>query len=238
MDVKGKGKSGLTGLHLPRTRITTQLVVGKMIEWKGKYGWIQPTSYARISNCKVARSDGRLYVSISDVRENTRVAMGLQYRFHVFEDACGLGAEEVERCVEENKESLRTICVSQILFTHNSILGHFRDGRTLWSLVGDFCSGAIDPLTHPHMILDCWEDGRKIFSMSNRRLWCIRKYQELFPSRHVMAKCKILGSGSHQLIRKFCSSLTSQNGGRSVQVRRPRGRRRPETKGANSTANS
>merc|ERR1719162_2657641 len=44
----GKGKKGKdkgpSGPNLPRSRITEEPVTGEVIAWKGKYGWIQPTT--------------------------------------------------------------------------------------------------------------------------------------------------------------------------------------------------
>jgi len=90
---KGKGKRGPSGPNLPRTRITDAPVTGEVLEWKGKYGWIQPT--VPIEHELAAKREGKVYVSMSDlVGGIMELTPGSLCQFHVFTDASGLGAEE------------------------------------------------------------------------------------------------------------------------------------------------
>jgi len=91
---KGKGKRGPSGPELPRERVTSEVVTGEVLEWKGKYGWIQPT--VPLEHPMAQRKNGALYCSMSDlVGGATELTKGALCQFHVFSDASGLGAEEV-----------------------------------------------------------------------------------------------------------------------------------------------
>mmetsp|Transcript_114463 Transcript_114463/g.363823 ORF Transcript_114463/g.363823 Transcript_114463/m.363823 type:complete len:165 (+) Transcript_114463:369-863(+) len=93
-DGKGKkGKRGPSGPGLPRERITEELVTGEVVEWKGKYGWIQPT--VPVEHEAAQRREGKIYVSMSDLVGGIEgLTPGSLCQFHVFKDASGLGAEE------------------------------------------------------------------------------------------------------------------------------------------------
>mmetsp|Transcript_3604 Transcript_3604/g.8376 ORF Transcript_3604/g.8376 Transcript_3604/m.8376 type:complete len:208 (-) Transcript_3604:146-769(-) len=92
---KGKGKrKGPTGPNQPRTRITEAPVTGEVLEWKGKYGWVQPT--VPIEHPMAQKHGGRIYVSMSDLQGGLeQLTAGTICQFHVFSDASGLGCEEV-----------------------------------------------------------------------------------------------------------------------------------------------
>eukprot|EP00927_Polykrikos_kofoidii_P024048 TRINITY_DN2194_c0_g2_i1.p1 TRINITY_DN2194_c0_g2~~TRINITY_DN2194_c0_g2_i1.p1 ORF type:complete len:193 (-),score=38.03 TRINITY_DN2194_c0_g2_i1:50-628(-) len=90
---KGKGKRGPSGPHLARQRITQEPVTGEVIEWKGKYGWINPT--VPVDHEKSARHQGKIFVSITDlVGGAQQLTAGSLCQFHVFVDDNGLGAED------------------------------------------------------------------------------------------------------------------------------------------------
>eukprot|EP00927_Polykrikos_kofoidii_P024049 TRINITY_DN2194_c0_g3_i1.p1 TRINITY_DN2194_c0_g3~~TRINITY_DN2194_c0_g3_i1.p1 ORF type:complete len:191 (-),score=31.04 TRINITY_DN2194_c0_g3_i1:98-670(-) len=90
---KGKGKRGPCGPHLARQRITQEPVTGEVMEWKGKYGWINPT--VPVDHEKAARHQGKLFVSMTDLVGGAQeLTPGSLCQFHVFEDDNGLGAEE------------------------------------------------------------------------------------------------------------------------------------------------
>merc|ERR1712007_314998 len=95
MGGKGKGKTrGPSGPNLPRKRITEEPVTGEVLEWKGKFGWIQPT--LPIDHPMAQKNKGNIYCSMSDlVGGITELTKGSLCQFHVFSDASGLGAEEV-----------------------------------------------------------------------------------------------------------------------------------------------
>ncbi|CAE7569230.1 unnamed protein product, partial [Symbiodinium sp. CCMP2456] len=93
---KDKGKSKMkwpSGPNLSRARISTEPVTGEVVEWKGKYGWIQPT--VPVEHPMSDKHQGRIYVSMSDLQGGLEaLTVGSLCQFHLFQDASGLGAEE------------------------------------------------------------------------------------------------------------------------------------------------
>lgn len=94
---KGKGKGewkekGPSGPELPRERITTEPVMGEMVAWKRKFGWIQPTE--PIDHPEAEKHEGKIYVHQKDIEGEPELKEGVQFMFHVFVDSQGLGAEE------------------------------------------------------------------------------------------------------------------------------------------------
>mmetsp|Transcript_141347 Transcript_141347/g.451452 ORF Transcript_141347/g.451452 Transcript_141347/m.451452 type:complete len:325 (+) Transcript_141347:125-1099(+) len=98
---KGMGKGGKDGKDgnkgkghmLPRTRISAEKFTGTVNAWKGKYGWIQPAE--EIGHEKAAKHKGGLFVSKDDLVGAEALTEGSTVEFHIWEDASGLGAEEV-----------------------------------------------------------------------------------------------------------------------------------------------
>merc|ERR1719343_198337 len=93
---KGKGKDSNRGKGhlLPRTRISAEKFAGTVMDWKGKYGWIKPEE--EIQHEKATKHQGRLFVSKDDLEGGVEeLAPGTTVEFHIWEDASGLGAEEV-----------------------------------------------------------------------------------------------------------------------------------------------
>ncbi|CAE7772114.1 unnamed protein product [Symbiodinium pilosum] len=94
---KDKGKSKMkwpSGPNLSRARISTEPVTGEVVEWKGKYGWIRPT--VPVEHPMAEKHKGNIYVSMSDLQGGLEaLTVGSLCQFHLFQDASGLGAEEV-----------------------------------------------------------------------------------------------------------------------------------------------
>eukprot|EP00928_Gymnodinium_smaydae_P040477 TRINITY_DN27451_c1_g1_i1.p1 TRINITY_DN27451_c1_g1~~TRINITY_DN27451_c1_g1_i1.p1 ORF type:complete len:201 (-),score=52.41 TRINITY_DN27451_c1_g1_i1:12-614(-) len=93
MDRRPKGPSGP---NLPRTRALDSTVYGEVVEWKGKYGWIRAAE--PIEHPLARKHDGRIYLSLTDIKDGSEVAVGKTCAFYVYSDASGLGAEEVLLC--------------------------------------------------------------------------------------------------------------------------------------------
>lgn len=92
---KGKGKvqgKRPSGPDLPRTRLSQEPVTGEVLEWKGKYGWIR--SSQPIDHPKAQLRQGKLYIHVQDLLNAPEIAAGEKCRFHLYEDASGLGVEE------------------------------------------------------------------------------------------------------------------------------------------------
>jgi len=88
-EAKEKGPSGP---DLPRERVTTVPIVGEVVAWKKKFGWIKPSE--PVDHAGSEKHDGRIYVHNKDVQEGTEMEVGSIVSFHVYSDASGLGAEE------------------------------------------------------------------------------------------------------------------------------------------------
>lgn len=98
---KGKGKGeprekGPSGPDLPRERITTEPVVGEMLAWKKKWGWIMPAE--PIDHPAAEKHEGKIYIHEKDIEGEPDMATSKQFAFHVFVDQSGLGAEECVAC--------------------------------------------------------------------------------------------------------------------------------------------
>jgi len=90
---KGKNTNKGKGHLLPRNRISAEKFAGTVTDWKGKYGWIEPAE--PIEHEKAAKHQGRLFVSKDDLVGVEELTPGATVDFHIWEDASGLGAEEV-----------------------------------------------------------------------------------------------------------------------------------------------
>lgn len=83
-----------SGPHMPREQILPEVVFGEVRDWRDSYGWIMPTP--AIQHPAANLREGRVYVHQRDLADGmTSLATGLAVRFHVYEDASGLGAENV-----------------------------------------------------------------------------------------------------------------------------------------------
>jgi hypothetical protein len=88
-----KFKAMPSGPNLPRQRVTPSKIMGQVIEWKGKYGWIMPTT--PVQHPKAFKHQGKIFISVTDLDGRCRqLAPGSLCEFFVFEDDAGLGAEE------------------------------------------------------------------------------------------------------------------------------------------------
>jgi len=90
----GKGK-GPAGPDLERERVTDMPVTGEVVSWRGKNGWLKPT--VEVDHPKADKHGGKLYAHQKDLQEGTEsLEAGQNVLFHVYADASGLGAEEIE----------------------------------------------------------------------------------------------------------------------------------------------
>lgn len=70
-----------------RARVTKR-ITGKLIEWKGKYGWIKPTE--AIDHPDASKRGGKVYIAQEDVEEEVQVKGVVSFLTYV--DETGLGA--------------------------------------------------------------------------------------------------------------------------------------------------
>mmetsp|Transcript_18441 Transcript_18441/g.53579 ORF Transcript_18441/g.53579 Transcript_18441/m.53579 type:complete len:392 (-) Transcript_18441:73-1248(-) len=79
---------------LPRQRVTEVAITGEVLDWKGSYGWVTP--HTEIQHAMAMKRGGRIFLSKADVGPELQLGLGTVLQFHVYEDASGLGAEEVQ----------------------------------------------------------------------------------------------------------------------------------------------
>jgi hypothetical protein len=72
-----------------RTKAIPQRFTGKVTEWKGAFGWIQPS--VPIKHPEAAKNKGRIYLSQEDVEADLS-GVGATVSFFVYTDGKGLGA--------------------------------------------------------------------------------------------------------------------------------------------------
>lgn len=90
---KGKSKFGGKGHLLPRETISEAPITGTVLEWKGKFGWIEPLE--ALDHPKAQKHGGKIFVSVDDIGDLEELAPGATVEFQVWEDDSGLGAEQV-----------------------------------------------------------------------------------------------------------------------------------------------
>mmetsp|Transcript_8439 Transcript_8439/g.21364 ORF Transcript_8439/g.21364 Transcript_8439/m.21364 type:complete len:616 (-) Transcript_8439:160-2007(-) len=99
---KGKGKAGNdedkgpSGPDLPRERVVEEPMLGEVVTWKGKFGWIKPSE--EIDHPEASKHGGKLYCHRKDLIGVETLEKGDTVQFNVFKDSSGLGAEEVVPC--------------------------------------------------------------------------------------------------------------------------------------------
>lgn len=77
-----------------RVRITQNRLMGTVLSWKGRFGWIR--SDKRINHEEAVKHGGRVYVHISDVEGRVELAEDARVSFFAYSDGDGLGAEQVQ----------------------------------------------------------------------------------------------------------------------------------------------
>eukprot|EP00933_Yihiella_yeosuensis_P045535 TRINITY_DN4092_c0_g8_i1.p1 TRINITY_DN4092_c0_g8~~TRINITY_DN4092_c0_g8_i1.p1 ORF type:complete len:251 (-),score=41.78 TRINITY_DN4092_c0_g8_i1:66-818(-) len=98
----GKGKGGnfyaspprQEGPNLPREPLVDGPFEGEVLEWKGKFGWLKPST--PIDHPKAAKHNSRVYVHIKDLSDGlTSLRAGSRVQFQAYADDSGLGAEAI-----------------------------------------------------------------------------------------------------------------------------------------------
>eukprot|EP00931_Biecheleriopsis_adriatica_P039178 TRINITY_DN22416_c0_g1_i2.p1 TRINITY_DN22416_c0_g1~~TRINITY_DN22416_c0_g1_i2.p1 ORF type:complete len:702 (+),score=160.23 TRINITY_DN22416_c0_g1_i2:85-2190(+) len=92
-EASGQSRRWTTGgPNLPRTRISTAELSGKVVSWRGQFGWIELEQ--AIDHPKAMAHHGQIYVHLKDVSNGEALAPGQRVSFQVYEDKAGLGAEQ------------------------------------------------------------------------------------------------------------------------------------------------
>lgn len=107
---------------------------------------------------------------------------------------------------------------SDILYTQDSCSNVFGDGTHLESVVQQLIAGDRDPLSDPWFVLDVVEWSEQFYSVDNRRLYCLHRYQEhLGDSTTVHVRIRL-----HRWLDtfdRFWLHFTTSNGGKSIRIR-------------------
>lgn len=78
-----------------RDRLTDEPMTGRVLEWKGSFGWIEPNEEIDKS-AEYWSATGRLYVHRADLANGlSALEPGAMVQFHAFVDGKGVGAENV-----------------------------------------------------------------------------------------------------------------------------------------------
>jgi len=90
---KGKGKDGKTGGGpKPREQVSTIPVTGTIVEWKGKFGWVQLSD--PVQHPDSAKNGGKIFLHIGDWQDTTKQpAAGQTLMCTLYLDRSGLGAD-------------------------------------------------------------------------------------------------------------------------------------------------
>lgn len=80
----------------PRVKVTPTRVTGRILEWKGKYGWILPD--VPISHPEAFLHRGKVYLNQIDVEAEIS-GVGAAVSFQVYADGSGIGAMNVRPTV-------------------------------------------------------------------------------------------------------------------------------------------
>jgi len=132
-------------------------------------------------------------------------------------------------------KSLKFFSVKEINFSQDTIAKNFKDGRTFDELLRMLRKGTVDPMRTRFLKLEVYFKDRRLYTLNNRRLWCLKEYQKEQPERNVRVRVsvkplpevadKILSYISDSPIRitpdmmRVFLAHTSKNDGRTVQVR-------------------
>lgn len=126
---------------------------------------------------------------------------------------------------EVPREEAREVPVDEILYTHDDVSSHFKDGRSIESTVEQLVSGKLDPLLTPFLWLDVVEFEGRLWSIRNRRLCALKSYQRHLrregSAAEVLVRVFVIGvwQGSAAALYKFLESFSTQDRGQSVEVK-------------------
>lgn len=100
----------------------------------------------------------------------------------------------------------RVVKVSDLFFSQTSIRHNFKNGKTLKELVDELLNGKVHPLYDKFLRLEVVCFDGKLHSLNNRRLKCLKIYQE-----------KV----DHVVLAKVAVREPGINGGADVMIREP-----------------
>ena len=106
-----------------------------------------------------------------------------------------LGETMAYRDVKQEPVEEITGPVQQLLYSQWTCSSRFRGGpyagRLLHEAIADLTSGNLDPLQDDWLVLDVVRRNARLFSVDNRRLFCLRSWQQQEPERKVLARIRV-----------------------------------------------
>lgn len=87
------GKGGAGGPDQPRTVDSEEMVTGVVLEWKGKFGWIQPDVSVE-DNPLAKKHGGKIFIAKQDLVGVEELESGSKVSYVMYSDASGLGAQK------------------------------------------------------------------------------------------------------------------------------------------------
>lgn len=87
-----------------RTRVLPKRVTGTLVQWKGKFGWIQPDE--KINHPAASKRGGKVYLAQEDV-EKGQLELKSSLSFFVYADENGLGAMQCQTFTRTAKSQVQ-----------------------------------------------------------------------------------------------------------------------------------
>ena len=115
-------------------------------------------------------------------------------------------------------EQLTVLKCSDLLYTQNSCKNVFADGTSLEDVVKQLIKRERDPLEDPFFVLDVVEWDGHFYSVDNRRLYCLQRYQSHVKCvKEVWVRVRL--RRWHEVFDRFWTHFTTTNGGACIRVR-------------------
>lgn len=118
-----------------------------------------------------------------------------------------------------------TLPLDEVLFSHDTVSDHFKDGRPISALTDELCLGRASLESTPELVLDVVRFEGQYWTLRNRRLYAIKQFQRevrmrfnpLFPAN---VRVQILDLYHGPVLFKFIDCFSTQNGGGWPEVTR------------------
>lgn len=107
---------------------------------------------------------------------------------------------------------------SDLLYTQDSCKNVFADGTKLDTVVQQLIAQERDPLVDPFFVLDVIVWGGRLYSVDNRRLYCLQRYQD-YIGRSDILQVRVRLHRWLDVFDRFWIHYTTLNGGTSIRIR-------------------
>ena len=112
--------------------------------------------------------------------------------------------------------AVKTVWVDELDYSQSNCRQTFQDGRALTQLVQELCQGKHDPLESDFLCLEVVKKRGRLFSNDNRRLWCLKKYQEIIGQKvRVKIRLEVLTRAAGRFAERFDTTV----GNKTIRLR-------------------